>query len=823
MATFSKNLKPVDDRGGAATSASRSFGALARDSTPGSKGNPKSLNISYGNGMADWGRTSIWGNGGLGSGLASRATTRENSQDGGRHVGREEHASGSQRQTESLGMDDPWNRDWKSSTNWTGPQPENLDGRVASQPRSFSTTTVPGFASVSAATRPQAISLNTTSLTTPSGHRSANSNNVASRGYDPAPTVYTKHDRHQDSASKMSRDSGAAGPWSSVSPTDNWRPFSSSSRATSQPMSRSASQQYASPTDERTPTFTRPDYSRGPQRSTQHSSRTPSSSSQSMVTYNPFPDSTLDQLPAHVEQLSMNGEGRPQTSYRSFDASFTHPWSTGISPLTRPSLGAHRASFGAAEEDNELDMDSRCSAFPTALSPLTTNLPSPPQGARWPPTPTSAEFRPGQGYVNGLIASRGFDKTAGAKSFPEWQILSNGASTMQLNRSPFSVADQQAFLTPQAQQLLAAQARQVYHHTMFNPYSVPGAFPLNPYLSVMPAAYPTVDPSCQVQGVAPGENIQSALLFEFKNNSKSKRYELRDIYDHIAEFSGDQHGSRFIQTKLETANSDEKSRVFQEIEPNAIQLMTDVFGNYVIQKFFEHGDQTHKRILAAKMKGQVLALTNQMYGCRVVQKALDHVLVEQQAALVRELDGHVLRCVKDQNGNHVIQKAIEKCSPHTIGFIINAFQNSVPQLSVNSYGCRVIQRCLEHCDKSAKAMIMGELMDGIQGMITDQYGNYVVQHVVERDEGEGKLHVFNIVMKHLEMFSKHKFASNVVEKCLERADDHWRRDVVAKVSNAEPRGPDGESVLVGMIKDNYGNYVIREPRLLCGILNGRVC
>lgn len=88
----------------------------------------------------------------------------------------------------------------------------------------------------------------------------------------------------------------------------------------------------------------------------------------------------------------------------------------------------------------------------------------------------------------------------------------------------------------------------------------------------------------------------------------------------MVEFSGDQHGSRFIQQKLETANSDEKEQVFREIQPNCLQLMTDVFGNYVVQKLFEHGNQTQKKILANQMKGHVLALSTQMYGCRVVQK-----------------------------------------------------------------------------------------------------------------------------------------------------------------------------------------------------------
>lgn len=131
--------------------------------------------------------------------------------------------------------------------------------------------------------------------------------------------------------------------------------------------------------------------------------------------------------------------------------------------------------------------------------------------------------------------------------------------------------------------------------------------------------------------------VRSALLEEFKSSGKANsRYELKvrhaescfcrfankskDIYDHIVEFSGDQHGSRFIQSKLETANSDEKDQIFRELHPNARQLMTDVFGNYVIQKFFEHGNQSQKKMLANQMKNHVLTLSTQMYGCRVVQK-----------------------------------------------------------------------------------------------------------------------------------------------------------------------------------------------------------
>eukprot|EP01097_Dermamoeba_algensis_P009440 TRINITY_DN6637_c0_g1_i1.p1 TRINITY_DN6637_c0_g1~~TRINITY_DN6637_c0_g1_i1.p1 ORF type:complete len:441 (-),score=63.60 TRINITY_DN6637_c0_g1_i1:954-2276(-) len=89
---------------------------------------------------------------------------------------------------------------------------------------------------------------------------------------------------------------------------------------------------------------------------------------------------------------------------------------------------------------------------------------------------------------------------------------------------------------------------------------------------------------------------RSCLLEEFRTN-KNRRFELQDIVGHVVEFSGDQHGSRFIQQKLETAAVAEKQIVFEEILPHVLQLMVDVFGNYVIQKFSNMELQTKKKFL----------------------------------------------------------------------------------------------------------------------------------------------------------------------------------------------------------------------------------
>ncbi len=90
---------------------------------------------------------------------------------------------------------------------------------------------------------------------------------------------------------------------------------------------------------------------------------------------------------------------------------------------------------------------------------------------------------------------------------------------------------------------------------------------------------------------------RSQLLEDFRNSTaRFQHIQLSELRGHIVEFARDQHGSRFIQQKLESASVDEKNIVFTEIIPEAGKLMVDVFGNYVIQKFFEFGTDDQKDV-----------------------------------------------------------------------------------------------------------------------------------------------------------------------------------------------------------------------------------
>lgn len=351
------------------------------------------------------------------------------------------------------------------------------------------------------------------------------------------------------------------------------------------------------------------------------------------------------------------------------------------------------------------------------------------------------------------------------------------------------------FVNPKYGQHQLAQAREqlLRQNEMINQRNTLGI--ADPYNSLEPEGL--ADPQIQ---------LRSKILEDFRNN-RVPRLELKDILGHVVEFSGDQHGSRFIQQKLEIATSEEKQLIFDELLPNALQLMTDVFGNYVIQKFFEHGNQIQKTVLAKQMENHVFSLSLQMYGCRVVQKAIEHVLVDQQAKLIRELSHSVVKCVKDQNGNHVVQKAIERIPAKDIQFILDAFQGQVISLATHSYGCRVIQRMFEHCAESQTRQLLDEILHFSPTLVLDQYGNYVIQHVMERGRPSDRNLIVSKIIGQVYPLSKHKFASNVVEKCVAHGTAKERQILIAEILIPLE---EGTLPLINMATDQYANYVVQK-------------
>ena len=154
-----------------------------------------------------------------------------------------------------------------------------------------------------------------------------------------------------------------------------------------------------------------------------------------------------------------------------------------------------------------------------------------------------------------------------------------------------------------------------------------------------------------------------------------------------------------------------------------------------------------------------------------------------------------------------------------IQFVIDAFRGQVHTLAAHPYGCRVIQRILEYCKPHDQVAVLEELHQCATMLITDQYGNYVTQHIIQHGKPEDRAKIIKIVTGNLLTLSKHKFASNVVEKSIQFGTDEQRKVIVAQLTALHS---DGSSPLQLMMKDQYGNYVIRKSRVPCTMSSNTV-
>ncbi|SAM60663.1 related to PUF3-transcript-specific regulator of mRNA degradation [Ustilago bromivora] len=319
---------------------------------------------------------------------------------------------------------------------------------------------------------------------------------------------------------------------------------------------------------------------------------------------------------------------------------------------------------------------------------------------------------------------------------------------------------------------------------------------------------------------------RSPLLEEFRSrHSKNRQFELADICGSVVEFSSDQHGSRFIQEKLDSASDEEKKLVFHEVLPQARQLMTNVFGNYVIQKMLEHGDEEQRDVLGREMEGHILSLSLGTYGCRVVQKAFDHISASQREKLAAELDGHIMQCVRDQNANHVVQKVIERVHPSKMDFIPKAFIGQVASLASHCYSCRVLQKCFECCEEGQTRALLEELHAEAFGLMQHQYGNYVIQWVLQSGKPYDRVRVISKIKGSVLTLSRHKFASNVIEQVIRTCNSTDRNELLEEILTATPlpspyspeentanaAGPSPCKIApaVLMMKDQFANYVLQ--------------
>ena len=249
------------------------------------------------------------------------------------------------------------------------------------------------------------------------------------------------------------------------------------------------------------------------------------------------------------------------------------------------------------------------------------------------------------------------------------------------------------------------------------------------------------------------------------------------------------------------------------------RLMRD--GKYAlqVQEVISAGSQEDiGRLIHTVFKGHVFALSLNAVGCRVVQKLLDMANPKDALALVHpELNLRVIDCSLDVNGNHVIQKFIDRLPSEDCQFIVDALFGAqdgvaIRRLASHCYGCRVVQRLISRCTSDQVEPILEALTSDptlIASLSEDVFGNYVMQHALDhgREIDKERISICLASMNVVELGCS-KFASNVLEKAVRTGGAFSTRLLIDAMLSASDFAT-GEPGILTLMKDRYGNYVVR--------------
>lgn len=229
-------------------------------------------------------------------------------------------------------------------------------------------------------------------------------------------------------------------------------------------------------------------------------------------------------------------------------------------------------------------------------------------------------------------------------------------------------------------------------------------------------------------------------------------------------------------------------------------------------------------IVNSTFLGHVLELSVDSFGCRVIQKLIEIASLEDVLKMVHpELSGKIIDCAMDVNGNHVVQKLIDILPSEECQFIVNAILEdqgiTLRRLCAHCFGCRVVQRIVSRCHSVQTEPVLEALCSDpalIGTLSADAFGNYVVQHALEygRPIDRERIIVCLATMDAVGLCCC-KFASNVIEKAIR---------IQNKPSLSTPNSvlvirlligslvaiqPNGESAIIALMKDRFGNYITR--------------
>uniref|UniRef100_A0A914IH34 PUM-HD domain-containing protein n=1 Tax=Globodera rostochiensis TaxID=31243 RepID=A0A914IH34_GLORO len=252
-------------------------------------------------------------------------------------------------------------------------------------------------------------------------------------------------------------------------------------------------------------------------------------------------------------------------------------------------------------------------------------------------------------------------------------------------------------------------------------------------------------------------------LLDAYHNRRAANLQLAGLGKDAVAFALDPHGSRFIEQRLERANSTEKAQFVDALRGHVLTLSQQVYGSHVIEKAL--------KTIINEILAQVIPLSLHKYGCWVIECVLEHCTEQQKRPVLEQL------------------------------------HDNVPTLITDQYGSHVIERVIEHCTEQQKRPVLEQLLDNVPTLVTDQYGSLVIELVIEHGLPEDRARIVRSLQGDIMKYAQDKFASNLIEKCLIGGTADQKKALIDNVCGGGPKTLQNARQLMA---DEFGSHVIEK-------------
>lgn len=307
-----------------------------------------------------------------------------------------------------------------------------------------------------------------------------------------------------------------------------------------------------------------------------------------------------------------------------------------------------------------------------------------------------------------------------------------------------------------------------------------------------------------------------------------EKFPLSTVFGSLAEFAANQHGSQFIQLKIENASLDDCNTLALESIQSLSVLILDPYANFALQSILRHCDALMQQSFVDTLlwHGMLLPLASHDFGCHVLQALFEIATASQQHFMMLNLRTEYSSeaMIESRNGSFALSYVVRLVPLSEWSFVFDYFRGQAVKLSTHQYASKVLLKVLAHGPPQEVGDLIDELLPQMEFIAKDRYGNFVASQVMEHGPDSYRTRVFESLHDKFVGLSLNKFASNVVERCIVSGTEEQRNRVVTEILGGEPLSLDGilgqkseevgiEGVLVtplvAIMVHPFGNYVVQ--------------